>query len=1254
MASRPRRSKAKPAAVKSKPTPCGIEVLTQDEIDAVGRGEPVNDEHKQRIFGLVHGVRHPSRTTGEDAKGGGQKWNPNCFMGLGWKSEKEGRRGKEKQSAGFESALVRPTHTPYGGLKNHGATCYMNSMLQCLFFNMPFRKGIMQLQEGRGLQPGVTAGEGFKPITELQKIFSHLQLSQARSCDPKPFIDGLKLSTSVQQDAQEFMKMYLTYIENELSKHSGIPPQLRNLVQDNFSGKYAYCTTCKECNTRSPNEVPFYDLDLKVQGIKSLEESLDDFFKEDELTGDNKYQCSACDKKTEARRGIELLGLPAVLNLQLLRFVYDVNSNSRRKVSSFVNFPKELDLSKWLKRSKQASSVGGGKRRKTASSACSDAAEESDGSAAAGGCIYDLEAIVLHTGASAVQGHYVAHVKHPQTSVWLRFDDEHVSSLEDDEYFGNADALAKAQKKRKPEERDGMEGRVKSRDAYMLIYRRRAAHGDACAAKTVEDECGKMVPGDWRAGISEESEELMKQAKVAEETYNSSTSRRAIEQTEKQEVWDILPDDEQDGFWVGTDWLKHWISMDPQEKCDKIDTCPITSAYGKADPLKVHEMKLISKAAFQRLRQKHGITGGSVILERKDMCELTIKNECERRSKSQSTKTIVDALKQCLAVIPNSSEAGAHWISKLWCKERITAAVKGDKQLSGHPLGHEVYCSEICGRSREGDSRSSGSQMEACPGGRLTPDKSKRRLVTREFVDFLKQNWREGDQPAMVPASEDECATCAAKAQKEDADREVIKNERKRWGQEFKAVLGWSPIKLKPGATYYLLHYAWVQKFQNFVELPEIRSLEVIDNLPLMTDSGDKLAVDPGDLSPLEQAKFLWLEESDWKKLHGLVHGGPEIMVSPQLEHDRDGLRDVLVNRLPPKSSQVPMQLPYVPCVCNPAMCEITIQNAKKWQQEQLLNYTDAKITITRHSASASAIAQPASNGIAASAGPAAGGGSRRGRPRKGEVQVTVSSTTTVKAVKLQIYEKLHFSPAEQKLMYGSKELEEGEKTLGEYEVPRDADVRLHIISSDCDVDETGARIKGKGQREVDAGFSGTLLSGFGLDSSSNDNELIVVPDSLDAMEKAVQSSTGDQQVIAATISLVEDEGCASVNGHKDSEEKGRQGASQRKSRRKKDSEEHRTVLGERPTETKRQRRPPSSYDPEAPKENSQPSGVRKGGRSRASSGKAPCKVGTSQEEICCVEDEDVDTQKAIAASMDSVTDTDLQEALAASLAGSK
>ena len=34
----------------------------------------------------------------------------------------------------------------------------------------------------------------------------------------------------------------------------------------------------------------------------------------------------------------------------------------------------------------------------------------------------------------------IVHVKQSQSGTWLCFDDEHVSSLEDDEYFGNAEA----------------------------------------------------------------------------------------------------------------------------------------------------------------------------------------------------------------------------------------------------------------------------------------------------------------------------------------------------------------------------------------------------------------------------------------------------------------------------------------------------------------------------------------------------------------------------------------------------------------------------------------------------------------------------------------------------------------------------------------------------------------------------------------------------------------------------------------------
>lgn len=219
MTTRPGRSK-KPAAVpavKKITVLYGIDALSLEEIESIGNGGQVTDVHLPRVYGLQHPVRHPGRTTGEDAKGGGQKWNPNCFMGLGWKDTKEGSKGKVKQ-VGHVSTLVRSARAPHGGLKNLGATCYLNSMLQCLFFNMPFRKGIMRLT-CEGVSEQMRGADGFKPIIELQRIFSHLHLSKARSYDPKAFIDGLKLSHTVQQDAQEFMKMYLTYIENELSKH---------------------------------------------------------------------------------------------------------------------------------------------------------------------------------------------------------------------------------------------------------------------------------------------------------------------------------------------------------------------------------------------------------------------------------------------------------------------------------------------------------------------------------------------------------------------------------------------------------------------------------------------------------------------------------------------------------------------------------------------------------------------------------------------------------------------------------------------------------------------------------------------------------------------------------------------------------------------------------------------------------------------------------------------------------------------------
>jgi ubiquitin C-terminal hydrolase len=62
---------------------------------------------------------------------------------------------------------------------------------------------------------------------------------------------------------------------------------------------------------------------LNIKGHKTLNDSLQEFLKEEHLTGDDKYYCDHCDSKQDAVRKICLITLPPVLNIQLMRFVYD-------------------------------------------------------------------------------------------------------------------------------------------------------------------------------------------------------------------------------------------------------------------------------------------------------------------------------------------------------------------------------------------------------------------------------------------------------------------------------------------------------------------------------------------------------------------------------------------------------------------------------------------------------------------------------------------------------------------------------------------------------------------------------------------------------------------------------------------------------------------------------------------------------------------------------------------------------------------
>ncbi|CAI5737499.1 unnamed protein product [Peronospora destructor] len=289
------------------------------------------------------------------------------------------------------------------GLKNQGATCYLNSLLQTLFHLRAFRQVVYET-------PTAQEDTNESVSLALQRVFYRLQ-RQRKAVSTKELTRSFgwsAIDSFMQHDVQELYRILCDRLEEKM-KHTRVDSAIPKL----FEGKVRSFVQCVNVDFQSFRDESFYDLQLDVKGCKDLMQSFRKYVEVEMLDGDNQYEATGHGKQ-DAKKGIEFATFPPVLNIQLKRFEYDATRDSMVKIHDRFEFPKRLVLDEFIFQS--------GKK------------EMDDSTEKSSRYIYHLHSVLVHSG-DVHGGHYYVFIrpgKHIATSAdWFRFDDDQITRVDE-------------------------------------------------------------------------------------------------------------------------------------------------------------------------------------------------------------------------------------------------------------------------------------------------------------------------------------------------------------------------------------------------------------------------------------------------------------------------------------------------------------------------------------------------------------------------------------------------------------------------------------------------------------------------------------------------------------------------------------------------------------------------------------------------------------------------------------------------------
>lgn len=1013
---------------------------------------------------------------------GNSKDSPNCFCGFIPPSNGTRKAGLWQrmpdiiQSLGPSpyKDLRSSTDTP-AGLSNLGATCYANSILQCLYMNTSFRAGIFSVEPDLLKQHPV--------LDQLARLFVQLHSSKMAFIDSAPFIKTLELDNGVQQDSHEFLTLFLSLLERALS-HSKIT-NAKTVVQDLFRGSVSHVTRCSVCgkdSEASSKMEDFYELELNIKGLKNLDESLDDYLSMENLDGDNQYFCESCGKRVDATRSIKLQSLPSVLNFQLKRYVFLPKTTTKKKITSAFSFPRRLDMGKRL--------------------SCPSESR----------LVYELSAILIHKGTAVNSGHYVAHIKDKYSGQWWEFDDEHVSKL-GFHPFGEV-STSKVNKSFQLEGSEPVKSVqngnhvdpskasmvnnsynqeiFSSTDAYMLMFTCVNIEEDANSSNITCNitDIGDVNNGSLPFHLTNEIQELNASYDQACEEYQQRKDKQVSYVTERQqEVKSVLSEApvhtvEDSYFWISTEWLRQWAdSLTPPH----IDNTPIQCSHGKVPFSKITSMKRLSNTAWHKLLNKYG---GGPTLTSDDYCIDCLKDAArstvcadDYRDRRASLRPLAEA-----AIAGNCPDVTSYLVSKAWLVQWLR------RKNADSP------CSADAGPT----------ESLRCPHGDLLPEqaaKAKRVSVPENLWLFFFESAskvKPGDLVLAFPSDSRPCEPCSAELSEVACLEDSLKATKLKQRQSHEKLILGKSLTISSGCKYFLVPSSWLAKWRSFITATgknkssamEPEDLQVIiDSLICekhlrLLERPPELVCKRGIISHKTSATegLTLISESDWKlfcdEWNAVEDKGIYAEISfgnnstskvneacedmPILDEDSDHQNGEANNELEAR-------MPFIK-TC-PEVCDDCIGERESCELMQKLNYCNEDICVylvrgkeaPRSIIEASgAIPEPDRRT------------SKRSRKTSfgNSVTLKVSGSTSIYQLKMMIWESFGVVRENQKLHKGSAEIEGDSATLADKNIfPGDVLwVKDSEIHENRDIADELSEQK-MTPHQMEEGFRGTLLT---------------------------------------------------------------------------------------------------------------------------------------------------------------------------------